>query len=278
MERRKALTVQEALDVIEDGDFDSDDPSPVDLVILPPPTVDQVTDEEDCNEDIVGGENSVRDVAGEVEAHLPTSAQPPPPKTKRRKIEQEARWSKKTPEYTKMPPPTEGVKPREDSLQDLLGDKSPLQLFEELFTEEIFDHIIIETLRYAKDTKNDQLFSLPLGDLKTFIGILLLSGYNKLPSERHYWSGAGDLGVDDVKEAMARNRYDSIKANIHFRDNKDAGANQHDRAFKIRPLIDMLNRTFQKFGIFREDLAIDEMMVKYFGRNSLKQFHQREPR
>lgn len=55
MERRKALTVQEALDVIEDGDFDSDDPSPVDLVILPPPTVDQVTDEEDCNEDIGGG-------------------------------------------------------------------------------------------------------------------------------------------------------------------------------------------------------------------------------
>ena len=82
MERRKALNVQEALDVIQNGDFDSDDPSHVDLVILPPSTVDQVTDEEECNEDIVGCNNSVRDIAGEVGAHFPTSAHLSPPNNK----------------------------------------------------------------------------------------------------------------------------------------------------------------------------------------------------
>ena len=36
----------------------------------------------------------------------------------------------------------------------------------------------------------------------------------------------------------------------------------------------MLNESFQKFDILREDLVIDKMMVKCFGNNSLKQFFE----
>ena len=53
--------------------------------------------------------------------------------------------------------------------------------------------------------------------------------------------------------------------------------NKNDRGFKVRPLILMLNESIQKFGILREELAIDEMMVKYFGNNSLKQFVRGKP-
>ena len=33
-----------------------------------------------------------------------------------------------------------------------------------------------------------------------------------------------------------------------------------DRGFKVRPLINMLNESFQKFGIFQEKLAVDERL------------------
>lgn len=276
MARLKALTVQEALDLIQDEDFGSDDDSHVDLVIVPPEAVDNITDEEDCNDEEIEVPD-VSDVAGSLEAHVPAREKSPEPTKKRRKTEEEPRWRQRTPEFTRMPTATAGAGSREEEVRHLLQDKSPVTLFEELFTEEVYSHIIRETLRYAASTKNDQLFTLPVNDLKAFIGILLLTGYHKLPSERHYWSNAGDLGVSDVKEALTRNRYANIKAYLHLADNNQAVTNKQDRGFKVRPLMDMLNKTFQKFGVFSEELAIDEMMVKYFGRNSLKQFIRGKP-
>ena len=51
-----------------------------------------------------------------------------------------------------------------------------------------------------------------------------------------------------------------------------ANDNRHDRGFKMRPLISMINAYFQQFGIFCENLSIDEMIVKHYGYHTLKQF------
>ncbi|KAF2887609.1 hypothetical protein ILUMI_18564 [Ignelater luminosus] len=42
--------------------------------------------------------------------------------------------------------------------------------------------------------------------------------------------------------------------------------------FKLRPLMQMLNRKFVQYSIFYEKLSIDEAVIKYFGHNSSKQF------
>ena len=47
-----------------------------------------------------------------------------------------------------------------------------------------------------------------------------------------------------------------------------------DEGFKIRPLITRFQKSSRKFGIFEENLAVDEMIVRYYGHNSLKQFIQ----
>ena len=39
----------------------------------------------------------------------------------------------------------------------------------------------------------------------------------------------------------------------------------------------MLQNNFIKYGIFETHVAVDEMMVKYYGRNSLKQFIRGKP-
>nr|CAI5822387.1 unnamed protein product [Callosobruchus analis] len=47
--------------------------------------------------------------------------------------------------------------------------------------------------------------------------------------------------------------------------------------YKIRPLMNKLNKKFQQFGIFHKDLSIDEAMIKYFGHHSSKQFIRGKP-
>ncbi|XP_066959027.1 piggyBac transposable element-derived protein 3-like [Macrobrachium rosenbergii] len=65
----------------------------------------------------------------------------------------------------------------------------------------IYDHIVKETVRYATASRNKLDFVFSVDELKSLIGILLLSNFHKLPSERHYWSKDEDLGVSIVKKS-----------------------------------------------------------------------------
>ena len=61
---------------------------------------------------------------------------------------------------------------------------SPIEIFEKLFSHEIYDLIVEETILYTKNFKNDYDFYITKEDIKIFIGILIFSGYHTLPSER----------------------------------------------------------------------------------------------
>lgn len=65
------------------------------------------------------------------------------------------------------------------------------------------------------------------------------------------------------------------KKYIHFNDNSHIEKN--DKYFKVRPLYDILNNFLIQFGVLTQQLTIDERMVKYFGRNSLKMYMRGKP-
>lgn len=66
-----------------------------------------------------------------------------------------------------------------------------------------------------------------------------------------------------VEQAISSNRFDKIKSYSHFNDN--SRINNTDEAFKIRPFTSTATEIFQKFKIFESNLAVDEMIFKYFG-------------
>ena len=51
--------------------------------------------------------------------------------------------------------------------------------------------------------------------MKVFIGILLLSGYHKLPQAHLYWDSNNDTTVTIVSNAMPRARFQLIKKYLH---------------------------------------------------------------
>ena len=91
-----------------------------------------------------------------------------------------------------------------------------------------------------------------------------------------YWSKDDDLARPIVRQAMTRSDYLKIKSYLHVQDNNKQQKTK-DRGFKVRPLLDIINKSFQQFGIFQSKLAIDEMIVRYYGHNSLKQFIRGKP-
>ena len=67
----------------------------------------------------------------------------------------------------------------------------PHEIFEKFFTTEQMERICLESNTYAWH-KGNHTFMMTIKKLKSFIGILLLSDYTKLPPQEMYWQRRED--------------------------------------------------------------------------------------
>ena len=276
--RMKALTMDEIAAALQEHDENTGNDDDFGDVIIVPPDVNALTDKKDIADDKMG-EVLVQDVPGTLEIHTESNYQneddePDHSKpTKKRKLcKSVPKWKYVSPKYTKLKARDVHYQAHLHEMREALESLTPVEIFEQLMTPEIYDHIIKETVRYATTYKNAMNFKMSIEELEAFIGVLLFSSYHILPSEQHYWSNDEDLGISLVKNALSRNRFQMLKWFIHFIDNSEAKNNKHDKGFKVRSLYTMLQQYYMKFSIFEENLSIDEMIVCYYGHHSLKQF------
>ena len=276
--------LRDAIAFIEENPIPQDNDQ-IDVIEVPP-KADALTDQEDFDDEIVGGGDEdplylPPDVPGSVELHqfhedeTASTEAATQPKKKRKKM-QSVIWEKMQPSYSKLSPASNGAAQKTEHIKTGLKNKNPVEIFEMFFTEDLISTIRDQTLLYATQ-KNIHRFSSTNNCLRKFFGVLLFSGYHKLPSERLYWSLEEDFKVDIVRNSMPRNRFVDIKRFIHFVDNTTAAQSKDDKSFKIKPLMDHLNSKFKQFGVFSKGLSIDEQIVRYYGRSSLKQFIRGKP-
>ena len=276
MQRKKCYTIQEAAAIIQ---CLSDEEEEVELVVLPPEN-EVVTDEEIDDIDAT----DIQEVAGEIEIHTRTAltdTEDVPPCKRRKPNKRE--W-KKDKFQVPVSPDGDSLNPVQsnDSCElsplkeeyPLLKNMEPIEVFNLFFDESIIQLITVETKRYA-DQKGEHTFNVSESEIKAFLGILLLSGYHSLPREKLYWCNDEDVGVPLVQSKMSRNRFQTIKRFLHLSDNLNLEKN--DRLRKIRSYLNMCKAALCQFGVFSKHLAIDEQMVPYFGKNSLKQYIRGKP-
>lgn len=283
-------------DVFFSSDNEDDVSGPIDIVEIPPDRVDEVSDNEEIDEDIIDDEEPA-DVPGLVEIHCVTGSDQPvivdlsapstctttrdlgPPPTKKKMKSLESNWKKKQPHYSKVYPNSDNVERRKSDLISELQGKSPVECFEKIFDNTIVSNIVQQTVTYATQ-KNNHQFQLSNECIRKFIGILLFTGYHSLPQEQLYWCEDDDMDVHCVRKCMSRNRYLEIKRYLHISDNSELESiapQERDKLFKIRRIINQLNDKFLQFGVFSENLSIDEQMVRYYGHHYLKQFMRGKP-
>jgi Transposase IS4 len=135
--------------------------------------------------------------------------------------------------------------------------------------------IVFQSNLYA--TQKGKTLCLSDKELLSFIGINFFMGYHVLPNLSSYWCTDEDLCVPTVSKVMPKNRFYEVLSNIHLNDNSLIPRNNTDKLYKVRPLLEGLNRQFGILYTGTRVLSVDESMIRFKGRSSIKQYNPMKP-
>ncbi|KAB0800404.1 hypothetical protein PPYR_06144 [Photinus pyralis] len=155
---------------------------------------------------------------------------------------------------------------------------SPIDIFSKILGNDFLEKIVTETNRYA--IQNNNAIDLTVEELKAFIGMLIIMGFNPLPSLRLYWSSDPNFHNSRISAIMPLKRFLKILRFLHINDNENMlkkGEAGFDKLHKVRPMITYLSDTFLNVYTPAQNLAVDESMVAFKGRTHLKQYMPLKP-
>ena len=157
-------------------------------------------------------------------------------------------------------------------------------VFELIFDRDFIDHIVVETNRYARTVMGEDRYrkwdKVEVDDMYAYFGIMIMMGLVELPSLHNYWQRDPLFHCPAIAERMARDGFLEIHKYLHFVNNGGLippGDPGYDRLCNVRGVLDMIEEKFASLYNPSRENAIDEAMVPYKGRSSLKQYMPKKP-
>ncbi|CAG5022000.1 unnamed protein product [Parnassius apollo] len=274
MSSRRSLTLHEIATVLEEDDDFSNQRQDFDIFLLPPDTAnDYQTDEDSGEEDNVSINNlpgsllrAPAELAASTSMEKPETEDQTPPEFQEplKKRVMNYNWRKRDLQLRPIV-----WKP----LYHTPIERSPIEWFSLLFSEEVFEMLTIETNRYL--ARKLLSADVKIEEMKCLVGILLVSGYCQVSRRRMYWENASDSRNSLIASALSRDRFTLIYSNIHVADNLNLDTS--DKFAKVRPLLKVLTMRFLEHCPHKENHSVDEAMVPYFGHHGCKQFIRGKP-
>ena len=161
---------------------------------------------------------------------------------------------------------------------------SPLEVFKLFFTTELLQMIVLESNRYAREVMGDRKYEtwseMRVDDISAFLGFSILMGINILPSMDDYWKRNKYTYYEPIASRISRDRFRELFRYLHFVDNQtlhQRGTISYDKLGKVRPLLQYLSRKFMDMYTPNKEVAVDEAMVKFSGRSTIKQYLPMKP-
>jgi len=117
-------------------------------------------------------------------------------------------------------------------------------------------------------------------EMEAFRGMCILVAIHQLHEILHYWSSDPLQYVSSVSQVMSSNKFKQNIETVHVNDNrKDVPRSdpQHDKFHKVWPLIDELNTSISAAYSPSSYASVDESMIPYKVRSSLKQYMPLKP-
>ncbi|XP_065368939.1 piggyBac transposable element-derived protein 2-like [Calliphora vicina] len=140
-------------------------------------------------------------------------------------------------------------------------DLLPHQQFEKFFDDAILTHICEQSAIYATE-HNRPNPNITVGELRAFIGILIVTGFNY---HSNLWSQDEVIRNNLVSSTMRRNRFQEILQCLYFEDNSKAPSKEvanFDKMWKLRPLTDHLKAKMIEHFHTEQNLSFDEITVQ----------------
>ena len=168
-----------------------------------------------------------------------------------------------------------------------LKEPEPVSVFRTLFTEEILNLITDQTNIYGegkKQSSNQRKISkwkdVSKKKIESFLGLVILMGINDLSNIKLYWSKDMVFHNTFISLIMSRDRFLEIFYNLHLVNNslKPKRKSKDDsKIYKAKNFTKILRTNFQKNYNFGRCGTIDESMIKFKGRSSIKQYLPPKP-
>lgn len=125
---------------------------------------------------------------------------------------------------------------------------TPLSYLELFLTDYFWDHVVVETNRFAKDQKigeqnGKEFMEISVMELKAFMGLHLAMGLVKRSTIRSYWRSTPlFFATPSFPSIMKKSRFCEIRSALNFSYNEISipkGFAGYDPLFKVRPLLDL---------------------------------------
>ena len=155
--------------------------------------------------------------------------------------------------------------------------QAPIDYFRSFFDTTIIDHIVSQSNLYAAQKDPSKPLGLTACEFEKFLSVILLMAIIPILNSRSFWSL--DLRIIQVSDILSRRRFEEIKRFVHFNDNSFMLPPDHenfDKLFKVRPFLDHLRRKYNSIAM-PQTLCVDEQMIPFKGKSSLKQYMPGKP-
>ena len=160
---------------------------------------------------------------------------------------------------------------------------SPLGVFNLFFTDAICGFVVEQTNLYAQQVlgeKYEHWEKVTVEELRAYFGFMILMCLVSLPSIDDYWRRDQFLHYSPIADRISRDRFREISRYLHFADNSNLplhGQPGHDCLGKVRPILVKLQEKLVTLYEPSCENAIDEAMIPFQGRSSLKQYMPAKP-
>ena len=105
-----------------------------------------------------------------------------------------------------------------------------MEYFYNYFDSNLINLIASETNAMQKN----EIQTVSNSEIRSFIGVLILSGYVPVPRRRMLWEREQDAHNDLIATAISRDKFDFVMKHLHFTDNNSLDLT--DKFAKIRPV------------------------------------------
>lgn len=162
----------------------------------------------------------------------------------------------------------------------------PIEIFNKFFTNDVIALIVNQTNTYGEQRCSSLEHPSnwnPVNDriICCFLGLLIIMGLHQLPRIRNYWSRNKIFYTEVVANTMPRNEFYRIFSALHLADNtkqkKFPKSSEKFKLFKIFDFVQLLKKNFQANFTLGTNISIDESMIKFKGKSSLKQYLPMKP-
>ena len=170
-----------------------------------------------------------------------------------------------------------GTQNNETSFSEPLFDKEiqiqePLEYFNSFISHDLKNLIVIQSNLYSLQKDVTKPLNMSVAEFEQWLGLCMYFSISKIFNIRLHWNA--NFLNNTVNRVMSRNRWLTIKANLHFSNNENT--DHRDKVYKIRPLYDELKIKFKQIPR-TENLCIDEQMIPFTRKSALKQYIPKKP-